>query len=96
MSQPKLTILGVYRPVISAETWKQQWEVTAEDEFTREHFDKLVLIEAIVEGLSAPFEMDKFGQMAIDHPDEPERMMVGYDEGLLTPDGESLVQREMD
>jgi hypothetical protein len=95
MSRPKLTILGVYRPVISAETWKEQWEVTGDDEYTRHHFDKLVLIEASVEGLSGRFEMGKFGQMAIDHPDDPKWMQVGYDEGLLNSDGELLIQRKL-
>ena len=62
---PKLSTLGAYRPVISPETWQEQWEVTADDEITREHFDKLVLIEALVEGLTEPFEMGEFGQMRI-------------------------------
>ncbi len=96
MKEPKLTVIGVYRPTISAETWQQQWEVTADDEATREHFDKLVLIEAVVEGLTEPFDMSEFGQMQLDYPDDPRRMMVGYDEGLLSADGEFLIQREMD
>ena len=95
-AESKLTVLGVYRPHISAETWQEQWEVTADDDATREHFDKLVLIEAMVEGLDAPFEMIKFGQMHVDFPDDPRRMMVGYDEGLLSLDGEALIQRQMD
>ena len=34
--------------------------------------------------------------MQPDFPDDPNRMMVGYDEGLLSMDGETLIQREMD
>ena len=95
MPEPRLTILGVYRPTISQETWQEQWEVTADDKATREHFANLVLIEAIAEGLIKPFNMDKFGQMDIDHPDDPKHMQVGYDEGLLSADGESLIRRSM-
>ena len=95
MSEPRLTVIGVYRPVISAETWQEQWQVTGDDEATREHFRKLVLIEAIVDGLSEPLDFCKFGQMQSDHPDDPRRMQVGYDEGLLSADGETLIQRDM-
>jgi hypothetical protein len=93
MAEPILTVLGVYRPEISAETWQEQWEVTADDDRTRAHFDQLVLIEAVVEGLSGPFDMTKFGQMQAAFPQDPRRMQVGYDEGLLSIDGETLMQR---
>jgi hypothetical protein len=94
MAEPKLNVLGVYRPQISAETWQEQWQVTGDDDYTREHFDKLVLIEAIIEGLGEPFEMIRFGQ--IPNGLGYMRMQVGYDEGLLSGDGETLIQREMD
>ncbi len=90
MAEPKL---GVYRPQISAETWQEQWEVTGDDEYTREWFAKLVLIEATVEGLAAPFEMIKFGQIPNGHGYM--QMQVGYDEGLLSSTGETLIQRKM-
>jgi hypothetical protein len=96
MAKPKLTILGVYRPQISAETWKEQWQVTEDDDHTKEHFDGLVLIKAVVDGLAEPFDMSKFGQMQLAYPDDPMRMLVGYDEGLLSTDGETLIQRAMD
>ena len=89
-------MLGVYRPQISAETWQEQWQVTEDDDATRAHFDTLVLIEAIVEGLAEPFEMIRFGQMQAEFSDDPRHMQVGYDEGLLSADGETLIQREMD
>jgi hypothetical protein len=94
--KPRLTVLGVYRPIISKEAWQEQWEVTADDEYTKEYFDKLVLIEAIVEGLDVQFEMSKFGQPSLEFPDDTSRMLVGYDEGLLSSDGEKLVDRDMD
>src|SRR5579862_3987403 len=96
MIDPKLTIIGVYRPQISAETWQEQWNVTADDDQTREHFDKLVLIEAMVDGLAGPFDMSQFGQMQSDFPNDPRHMQVGYDEGLLSFDGETLIQRRTD
>ena len=95
MAEPTLTIIGVYTPQISAEAWQEQWEVTADDEQTREHFEKLVLLEAIVDGLVEPFDMGKFGQLQAEYPDDPDRMQVGYDEGLLSSDGEALIQRKL-
>lgn len=95
MADPRLTITGVYRPHISAATWQEQWNVTADDDQTREHFDKLVLIEAIVEGLAEPLDMSQFGQAQADSPKYPGHMQVGYDEGLLSFDGEALIQRKM-
>jgi hypothetical protein len=82
MPGPTLTILGVYRPEIDPETWKEQWAVTADEEATREHFRTLVLIEAVVEGLAGRFEMSKFGQVHSATPQYPRHMQVGYDEGL--------------
>jgi len=95
MAETSLRVLGVYRPQISPETWQEQWQVTADDQATKEHFEKLVLIEAIVDGLEDPFDMGKLGQMQADHPDDPRYMQVGYDEGLLSADGETLIEREM-
>jgi hypothetical protein len=96
MAEPSLTILGVYRPRISRETWREQWQVTEDDAETKDHFDSLVLIEGVVDGLSEPMDMGKFGQMRLDFPDDTSRMMVGYDEALLSSDGEELIQRDMD
>jgi len=91
----QLSIIGIYRPQISAETWREQLQVTDDEAYTREHFDKLVLIETIVDGLDEPFDMGKFGQMQAEFPDDLKRMQVGYDEGLLPSDGETLIQRDM-
>jgi len=95
MPEPKLTILGVYKPHISIETWQKQWAVTADDDHTRDHFARLVLIEALVENLDEPFDMGELGQMQLEFPDDPKRMQVGYDEGLLSMDGEVLIERDM-
>jgi hypothetical protein len=98
---PYLEVLGVYRPKISAAARREQWRITADDQLTRAHFEKLVLIEAEVEGLTEPLRMAKFGQMQPEGPAfpggpaYPSHMQCGYDEGLLSSDGESLVQRKM-
>jgi hypothetical protein len=34
--------------------------------------------------------------MQLAFPDDPMRMLFGYDEGLLSADGEKLIQRTMD
>jgi len=95
MKEPTLKVLGVYRPQISAKTWQEQLNVTGDEEYTREHFDKLVLIEAVADEIDGPFDFEKFGQMQLEFPDDPRRMQVGYDEGLLSSDGETLIQRDM-
>lgn len=95
MTQPSLKVIGVYRPVISEETWQEQFQVTEDERATREHFEGLVLIEAVVEGLTGRFDFGKFGQVLSGYRDHPDNMQVGYDEGLLSSDGESLIQRKM-
>lgn len=55
----------------------------------------MVLIEAVVEGLTGRFDFSKFGQVLIGCRDYPDNMQVGYDEGLLSADGETLIQRKM-
>ena len=39
--------------------------------------------------------MGKLGQMQAEFPDGLKRMQVGYDEGLLSSDGETLILRDM-
>jgi len=95
MAEQKLTVIGAYRPQISEQTWKEQFRVTGDKTYTKEHFEKLVLIEAFVEGLDGRLQMGEFGQMDAQFPDDPRRMQVEYDEGLLSIDGEMLIQRRM-
>ena len=49
MKEPSLKVIGVYRTEITAETWREQFQVTGDEQATREHFEKLVLIEAVVQ-----------------------------------------------
>ena len=95
MKEPSLNIIGVYRPAISAETWHEQFQVTGDEEATREHFEKLVLIEAMVEGLNGRFDFSTFGQVLCGYRNYPNSMQCGYDPGLLSADGQCLIQRRM-
>jgi hypothetical protein len=95
MKGPSLKVIGVYRPTIGAETWREQFQVTGDEQATREHFEKLVLIEAVAEGLMGCLDFAKFGQVLSGHRNFPDNMQVGYDEGLLSANGEHLIQRRM-
>lgn len=54
-----------------------------------------MLIEAIAEGLETSFDMAKFGQMHLTYRNFPSHMQVGYDEALLSSDGEAVIHRAM-
>lgn len=77
------------------ETWREQWALTGDDDATREHFGTLVLIEAVVHGLTDNFDMGKFGQLRPAMGQYPSHMQVGYDEGLLSGDGETPIDRRI-
>ena len=91
MSEPTLRILGVYRPYIPEETYQEQWHVTESDEETKEHFDKLVLIEAVADGIDGELDLVELGQSVMF--DDSESFQCAYDEALLSTDGEVLIQR---
>lgn len=95
MAEPSIEILGVYKPHISVEAYREQWEITGSDEDTKEHFNGLVLIEAFVHNADDQFDISQIGQQP-SHSDDPNSFMVPYDEALLSSDGETLIQREMD
>jgi hypothetical protein len=95
MAAPSLEVLGVYRPLVSGSAWRKQWKITADDEVTERHFAGLVLIEAMVNDIEGPFKMGKFGQVHSDLKGFAEHMQVGFDEALLSADGETLIQRKM-
>lgn len=94
MPEPAIEILGVYRPYIPDDVYQEQWQVTGSDEDTKEHFDGLVLIEAIVYKVDDEFDISKIGQQP-PHSDDPKYFQVPYDEALLSSDGQILIQRKM-
>jgi len=95
MREPRLEVIGIYRPRISKKIWKEQWRVTGDDAQTNDHFGALVLIEALVADLDGAFEMGKLGQMYPQSSKYSTHMQVGYDEGLLSTDGKALLERKM-
>jgi hypothetical protein len=68
MPGPELNIIGVYRPQISAETWNEQLQVTDDEAYTKKHFDKLVLIEATVNGLDKPLTWASLDRCRLSSP----------------------------
>lgn len=94
MPEPKIEILGVYRPHIPEDVYQEQWQVTGSDEETKEHFHGLVLIEAIIHKIDDQFNISKIGQQPPDS-DDPNYFQVPYDEALLSSDGQTLIQRKM-
>lgn len=56
MPTPSILILGVYKPDIPADVYREQWDVTGSDEQTNAHFKGLVLIEAVVEQFDDRFK----------------------------------------
>jgi hypothetical protein len=92
VSEPAIFIVGVYKPDIPKAIYLDQWKVTGSDERTREHFERLVLIEAVVTNVDSKFKLKHFGQI-LNHPLFPTQFQCAYDEALLSADGNSLVDR---
>ena len=42
MIEPTLQILGVYRPIVDKETWQNQFNMTGDEEETKDHFARLL------------------------------------------------------
>jgi hypothetical protein len=94
MPTPRIAVLGVYKPDISARVYKQQWRVTGSDEKTKAHFRDLVLIEATVEQIDSRFKMIELGQ-SYSHADYKDYFQCAYDEALLSSDGTNVIERSM-
>jgi len=47
-------------------------------------------IGAVIDDFTGPFDIGRFGQMSAAFPDDPRKMQCGYDEGLLSADGETF------
>ena len=94
MPTPRISILGVYRPNVSASVYKQQWRVTGSDEKTDAHFRDLALIEAVVEHIDGSLKMAELGQ-PYTRGDYKNHFQCAYDEALLTKDGQAVVERNL-
>ena len=89
MPTPSIVVLGVYKPDIPVRVYREQWRVTASDDRTKAHFKDLVLIEAVVKQIDDHFKM-------VERGDYPDHSQCPYDEALLSSDGESVIERNMD
>jgi hypothetical protein len=94
MPTPSITILGVYKPDIPANVYREQRESMGSDERTKAHFEGLVLIEALIDGIDDRFKMSEMGQP--DPLGDYSNFQCAYDEALLSSDGETVVERDMD
>ena len=94
MGTPRIVILGVYRPEIPEAVYQKQWAITGSDEKTRAHFKDLVLIESLVEHIDARFKMIEMGQL-YKRADYPGNFQCAYDEALLSSDGKTVIERDM-
>jgi len=89
MPEPKIEVLGVYRPFIPPDLY--EWGI---EEKGPDYWDKLVLIEAAAHDSDGLVEMGRLGQHPLFIPD-PTFFLCAYDEGLLSSDGESMIERDM-
>lgn len=94
MSTTRIIIVGVYKPEIPADVYQEQWGVTGSDERTNAHFKNLVLIEATVEQIDDRFKMVEMGQ-PYTLGDYPDNFQCAYDEALLSLDGKTVIERDM-
>lgn len=94
MPSPSIIVLGVYKPDIPADVYQKQWKVTGSDERTKAHFKNLVLIEAVAEWIDGRFRMIEMGQ-PYRLGDYPDNFQCAYDEALLSSDGRTVIERNM-
>jgi hypothetical protein len=94
MTTPNIRILGVYKPEIPEDVYQEQWRGTGSDERTRAHFEKLVLIEAVLTDIDGGFKAVKCGQSCNIAGFKP-HFQCAYDEALLSADGTYLIDRRM-
>ena len=85
-----LEILGVYRPIVTKVLFEEQKKLYGNEHETREHFEKLVLIEAMVRGC-ADWDIDDFRQETPDYS-----CQIAYAAALLTTDGSRVIMQAND
>lgn len=80
-----LQVLGVYRPLVSDALFEAQNKLYEDETQTRLHFDKLVLVEAMVHGTS-DFKIDDLGQETPEYGNQ-----IAYNGALLNGDGSTVI-----
>ena len=99
--KPQVTLIGIYKPVIDAETWKEQAEIFGEEDTeeqpeTRDHFRKLVLVEGFAEGVIGPMDFGEFAHLPKDSEEKGYCAQVGYEEALLDESGSLVINQGLD
>ncbi|MCU1273557.1 MAG: hypothetical protein JWO48_988 [Bryobacterales bacterium] len=88
-----LQILGVYRLDVTPEVFAEQLPMYGDEEQCRDHFSSVVLVEALVEAGGERFSLHDITQPNPAYPHGSSQ--APWDEGLLSPDGETLLSRKI-
>lgn len=83
-------VLGVYRPIITDAIFEEQNRLYDNEQKTRIHFEKLVLIEVMMRGRN-DWEIDDFRQETPEYGSE-----TACEGALLTTDGRRVIKRGND
>lgn len=94
MPVPTITIIGVYEPHISMYAYWEQWRALGSYERTKAHFQGLVLMEVLIENIDDRFKMIEMGQ-PYTRGDFKDHFQCAYDEALLSSDGKSVIERDI-
>ena len=81
MSEPSIRVLGGSKPEIPSSVYREQWQVTESDSATDAHFEKLVLVEAVVSYADERFTMKDLGQ-TVDVPGFRRHVQCAHDDAL--------------
>ena len=82
------------KPEIPSSVYREQWQITESDSATDAHFEKLVLVEAVVSYADERFTMKDLGQ-AVDVPGFRRPVQRACDEALRSAVGKTLIHRRM-
>jgi len=82
------------KPEIPSSVYREQWQITESDSATDAHFEKLVLVEAVVSYADERFTMKDLGH-SVDVPGFRRHVQRAHDEALLSAVGNTLIDRRM-
>jgi len=79
------------KPEIPSSVYREQWQVTESDSATDAHFEKLVLVEAVVSYADERFTMKDLGH-SVDVPGFRRHVQCAHDDALLSAVGNTLIE----
>ena len=82
------------KPEIPSSVYREQWQITESDSATDAHFEKLVLVEAVVSYADERFTMKDLGH-SVDVPGFRRHVQRAHDEALLSAAENTLIDRRM-